>query len=58
MLPAEHLQTLFGLGFRRVSFGVQDLDEKVQRTINRIQPLENLQKETTGRAIWLRINKF
>ena len=49
---AEHLQTLFGLGFRRVSFGVQDLDEKVQRTINRIQPLENLQKVTTiSRAI-------
>lgn len=38
----EHLQTLYNLGFKRVSFGVQDLDEKVQRTINRIQPLENL----------------
>jgi len=49
---AEHLQTLFDLGFRRVSFGVQDLDEKVQRTINRIQPFENLQKVTMlSRAI-------
>lgn len=38
----EHLQTLFDLGFTRVSFGVQDLDPKVQRTINRIQPFENL----------------
>jgi len=38
----EHLQALYDLGFRRVSFGVQDLDEKVQRAINRIQPLENL----------------
>lgn len=43
----EHLQTLYNLGFRRVSFGVQDLDPKVQKTINRIQPLENLEKVTT-----------
>lgn len=43
---AEHLQTLFDLGFRRVSFGVQDLDPKVQKTINRIQPFENLEKVT------------
>ena len=42
----EHLQTLFDLGFKRVSFGVQDLDEKVQRTIHRIQPFENLQRVT------------
>ena len=41
-----HLQMLFDLGFRRVSFGVQDLDPKVQRTINRIQPLENLEHVT------------
>jgi oxygen-independent coproporphyrinogen III oxidase len=40
---AEHSQTLFELGFRRVSFGVQDFDSKVQQTINRIQPFENLQ---------------
>lgn len=44
---SEHLQTLYDLGFRRVSFGVQDLDPKVQKTINRIQPLENLVKVTT-----------
>jgi len=43
---AEHLQTLYDLGFRRVSFGVQDLDEKVQRTIHRIQPFENLERVT------------
>ncbi len=40
----EHLEALYELGFTRVSFGVQDLDEKVQRTIHRIQPLENLQR--------------
>jgi len=38
----EHLQTLYDLGFRRVSFGIQDFDEKVQVTINRIQPYENV----------------
>ncbi len=42
----EHLQTLKNLGFRRVSFGVQDLDLKVQQTIHRIQPFENLQEAT------------
>lgn len=42
----EHLKTLFDLGFSRVSFGVQDLDEKVQRTINRVQPFENLERVT------------
>ncbi len=48
----EHLQTLFDLGFTRVSFGVQDLDERVQKTIHRIQPFENLQKVTdVSRAI-------
>ena len=44
----EHLLTLFDLGFRRVSFGVQDLDQKVQRTINRIQPFENLVNVTNA----------
>lgn len=39
---AEHLSTLFDLGFRRVSFGVQDLDSKVQHAIHRVQPLENV----------------
>lgn len=42
----EHLQTLYELGFRRVSFGVQDNDPEVQRIINRIQPIENLVKVT------------
>lgn len=40
----EHLKTLFDLGFSRVSFGVQDLDEKVQKTINRVQPFESLER--------------
>ena len=41
-----HLQLLYELGFKRVSFGVQDLDYKVQKTINRIQPFENLERVT------------
>lgn len=42
----EHLQTLYNLGFRRVSFGVQDYDEKVQKAIHRIQSFENVKKVT------------
>ena len=30
-------------GFNRISFGVQDLDEKVQKEIHRVQPLEQTQ---------------
>jgi len=42
----EHLQTLYDLGFRRVSFGVQDNNPEVQRIINRIQPFENVKNVT------------
>lgn len=42
----EHLETLYGLGFRRVSFGVQDYSERVQRAINRIQPFSNVARVT------------
>lgn len=37
-----HLQALFNLGFKRVSFGIQDFDEKVQDTINRYQTFEEV----------------
>ncbi|MCM5664209.1 oxygen-independent coproporphyrinogen III oxidase [Galbibacter mesophilus] len=48
----EHLQTLYDLGFRRVSFGVQDYNETVQKAINRIQPFENVKRATEeARAI-------
>ncbi|MEM6344607.1 MAG: oxygen-independent coproporphyrinogen III oxidase [Bacteroidota bacterium] len=43
----EHLQTLYDIGFRRTSFGVQDYDEKVQQTINRIQPFDRVKQVTT-----------
>jgi oxygen-independent coproporphyrinogen-3 oxidase len=42
----EHLAALYNLGFRRVSFGVQDYSEKVQTAINRIQPFANVAKVT------------
>lgn len=42
----EHLQTLYDLGFRRVSYGVQDYNEKVQKAIHRIQPFEHVERVT------------
>jgi len=49
---AQHLQTLYDLGFRRVSYGVQDIDPEVQRIINRIQPFERVVAATeTARKI-------
>ena len=42
----EHLQTLYDLGYRRVSYGVQDYDPIVQKTINRIQPFEKVEEAT------------
>lgn len=40
---AEHLQTLYDLGFRRVSFGIQDFDPIVQDVINRYQSHEEVE---------------
>jgi oxygen-independent coproporphyrinogen-3 oxidase len=49
---AEHLQTLFNLGFKRVSFGIQDFDVKVQKAIHRFQSFEQVKKVVdTARAI-------
>ncbi|GAL64735.1 coproporphyrinogen III oxidase oxygen-independent [Algibacter lectus] len=42
----EHLQALFDVGFRRVSYGVQDYNETVQKAIHRIQPFENVKRAT------------
>ncbi|MEZ5976054.1 MAG: oxygen-independent coproporphyrinogen III oxidase [Planctomycetota bacterium] len=36
----EHLEVLAGFGFNRISFGVQDLTEDVQKAIHREQTLE------------------
>jgi len=42
----QHLKTLHDLGFRRVSFGVQDYNEQVQKAIHRIQPFKQVKKVT------------
>jgi oxygen-independent coproporphyrinogen III oxidase len=35
-----HLESLRGLGFNRLSMGIQDFQPKVQETIHRVQPFE------------------
>ena len=40
------MQVFYDLGFRRVSFGVQDYSLKVQKAINRVQPYENVKQVT------------
>ncbi len=42
----EHIAMLRKLGFRRLSFGVQDMDPQVQAAINRIQPYELIESLT------------
>lgn len=41
-----HLKTLYGFGFTRVCYGVQDYNNTVQKAINRIQPFEHVAKAT------------
>ncbi|NLH61777.1 MAG: oxygen-independent coproporphyrinogen III oxidase [Ignavibacteriales bacterium] len=49
-LTYEHLQALRENGFNRISMGVQDFNEEVQKAVNRIQP-----EEITLQAIeWIR----
>ena len=43
---SEHLQALYDVGFRRVSFGVQDYNETVQKAIHRQQSFADVKKVT------------
>ncbi|NPB08095.1 MAG: oxygen-independent coproporphyrinogen III oxidase [Aquificae bacterium] len=43
-LTDEQIKAIKEVGFNRVSIGVQDLDEKVQRAVNRIQPYELIKR--------------
>ena len=54
----EHLRSMRGHGFRRLSLGVQDFNPVVQRTINRIQPFEEVARvtETARRLDYSSIN--
>ncbi|GBD00532.1 Oxygen-independent coproporphyrinogen III oxidase [bacterium HR18] len=45
-LTKAHLEAARQAGFNRISFGVQDLDLKVQQAINRIQPYEQVAEVT------------
>ncbi|QQS36244.1 MAG: oxygen-independent coproporphyrinogen III oxidase [Ignavibacteriales bacterium] len=49
-LKREHLEALRNNGFNRISMGVQDFNEKVQKAVNRIQP-ENITRQTVQ---WVR----
>ncbi|WP_432410090.1 oxygen-independent coproporphyrinogen III oxidase [Rasiella sp. SM2506] len=42
----EHLEVLASFGFNRVSYGVQDYNDTVQRAIHRVQPIENVIRAT------------
>ena len=42
----EHLQTLYNLGFDRVSYGIQDYNTTVQQAIHRIQSFETVKHIT------------
>lgn len=39
-----HLETLYALGFKRLSLGIQDFDERVQFIINRHQTVADVQR--------------
>lgn len=49
-LTKTHLEALRSNGFNRISMGVQDFDEKVQKAVNRIQP-EDITRQTVS---WVR----
>ncbi|MBW1899984.1 MAG: oxygen-independent coproporphyrinogen III oxidase, partial [Deltaproteobacteria bacterium] len=49
-LTKDHLSALKSGGFNRISMGVQDFNEKVQKAVNRIQP-EQMTRKVIG---WIR----
>lgn len=53
-LTKEHLEALRTGGFNRISMGVQDFNEKVQKAVNRIQP-EDMTRQVVD---WVRELKF
>jgi len=53
-LTVDHIRALRQSGFNRVSLGVQDLEDKVQHAVNRVQP-EALIREVYG---WIKEEGF
>lgn len=47
LVTTTQLETLRSLGYTRISYGVQDLDEVVQRAIGRVQPAALVQEAVT-----------
>ena len=53
------LQLLTALGFNRISLGVQDFDENVQRAVNRVQPAATVERVyDAARALGFRSINF
>lgn len=49
----EHLEELRKLGFTRLSLGIQDFDEEIQKIINRKQSLEDVENVVkNARSLW------
>jgi len=53
-LTKAHLEALRSNGFNRISMGVQDFNEKVQKAVNRIQP-DDITRQTID---WIRELEF
>ena len=52
-----HLEKLFEIGYRRISFGIQDYDPIVQQAIHRIQSVELVQQvHKKAKALGYRVN--
>lgn len=45
---SEHLRSLSSLGFNRISLGVQDFADDVQKAIGRIEPFDHVKKMIDG----------
>lgn len=54
---SAHLSALFDIGYRRISFGIQDYDPQVQKAINRVQSAELVEKvHFAAKQLGYRIN--
>ena len=56
-LTRDHMVALSEVGFNRCSMGIQDFDEKVQKTVNRIQP-EDITRDAVNWARELGFNSI
>jgi oxygen-independent coproporphyrinogen-3 oxidase len=53
----EHLLALYEVGYRRVSFGIQDYDPQVQQAIHRVQSFDLVKRtHLQAKALGFRIN--